>query len=71
MAIPELTRARLLRQSNAREVEPLVETCLVVARNHVTVGDIVAEAIGGFLTGARWHTICLNLLQRCNVVPQL
>ena len=65
LAVPQLTRARFLREAYAREVEPLVEAGLVVARYHIAVGDVIAEAVGRLLAGASWHAISLGL-QSCS-----
>ena len=47
MAVPELTLVGLLGDTHTSEVEPLIHASLIVTGNHVTIGNIVAETIGG------------------------
>uniref|UniRef100_A0A6B0UH62 Putative secreted protein n=1 Tax=Ixodes ricinus TaxID=34613 RepID=A0A6B0UH62_IXORI len=45
---------RFTRQAHAGEVEPLYGTVRIVAANHFSIGDLVAEAVGG-LVGVHGH----------------
>ena len=38
----------LLGEAHAREMKPFILATFVVASNHVSVGDVVAEAVGLF-----------------------
>ena len=59
LTVPELSRARFLRQANAWEMEPLVHASLIVAGNHISVRNVVAEAVGWLLPWASRNSIGL------------
>ena len=63
LTVPQLTRAWLPRQANARKVEPFVKTGCVVAGDHISIADIVTEAISWFLAGS-----CRNAIGRTSFI---
>ena len=64
MTVPQLAMAWLLRKTDAGEVEPFVGTGLVVAGDHISVRDVITEAISGLLPRSRRNSVYFGLQRR-------
>ena len=67
LTVPEFAGPWLLAQADAWEVEPLVHASFIIARDHITIAHVIAEAVSGLLARSGWDSIITTRLRarRC------